>query len=124
MNIHYKLMAVSDTGIFYNGTSFESKEQLTDVIINDIAFYKEIPKSLLLSRSRKGNLVAIRRVLAYVFHEKLKLSHDRIGKILGGYDHSTSVHHCNFIKERWSHLDQWPLETEILIYLNSKLQIK
>jgi chromosomal replication initiator protein len=52
------------------------------------------------SRSRKRDYVTARQVSMYLAQKYTKMPASRIGKLIGGRDHSTVIHSCTQIEQR------------------------
>ena len=53
-----------------------------------------------LARSRKQDIVLARQVSMYLAQKHTKMPANRIGKLVGGRDHSTVLHSCSQIEKR------------------------
>ncbi|MFA7308977.1 MAG: chromosomal replication initiator protein DnaA [Patescibacteria group bacterium] len=72
-----------------------------DVLKKVAAFY-EITLEQLTGPKRTKELVTPRQIAAYIMREELNLSFPKIGKELGGKDHTTIMHAC----DKMAHLSQ------------------
>lgn len=124
MTYQYRVMAASAQGFIFRGQHFQNKKDLAEAILGEVAYYKELSKSQITSPSRKGIFVICRRVISYILHEKVGMSYERIGQVLGDRDHATTRNACVFLKDRLDFMDQFPVDKDLLEYLNSKLQIQ
>ena len=52
------------------------------------------------SKSRKHDIVLVRQISMYLAQKYTKMPASRIGKLVGGRDHSTVIHSCNTISQR------------------------
>ncbi len=66
-------------------------------LLKRVADYYEITIEQLLGPRRNKELVYPRQICAYLLREELNLSFPKIGKELGGKDHTTIMHACNKI---------------------------
>jgi chromosomal replication initiator protein len=66
-------------------------------LLKKVADFYEITVEQLLGQRRNKELVYPRQVAAYLLREELSLSFPKIGKELGGKDHTTIMHACNKI---------------------------
>jgi len=66
-------------------------------LIKRISDYYDITTEQLLGQKRNKELVYPRQVSAYLLREELSLSFPKIGKELGGKDHTTIMHACKKI---------------------------
>jgi hypothetical protein len=124
---HVLARSICDFDDYFNETfklELERKEFFGNLTIEDIitvacrAF--EIPKELILSKSRKRELVQVRQLIAYVCRENLKINLSIIGKKLGNRDHSTVIHACQTIQDFLDTKDQITLSN--LSILNHALK--
>ena len=69
-----------------------------DKLFDIVCSYYGVPKSLVLSSSRKQELVEARRVLSYMLTEHAGYSLKATGRILS-LDHSTIAYHVNYVKD-------------------------
>jgi chromosomal replication initiator protein len=51
-------------------------------------------------RSRKREFVVARQVSMYLAQKYTKMPASRIGKLVGGRDHSTVIHSCSQVEQR------------------------
>lgn len=121
---HYKIMKHSRKGLIFNDEHFMNKDEIADRIITEVAAYKQVRKSMITSSSRKAIYVICRRVIAYVLHERVGMSYERIGAKLGNRNHTTTRHACEFLKDRWDYLSQFPTDKDLLDHLNRKLRVE
>jgi chromosomal replication initiator protein len=76
-------------------------EPLTiDDIINTVCQHFNVSTSAINSRSRKKDFVTARQVSMYLAQKYTKMPASRIGKLVGGRDHSTVIHSCTKIEQR------------------------
>ena len=52
------------------------------------------------SKSRKRELVTARQVSMYLAQKYTRMPASRIGKLVGGRDHSTVIHSCTQVEQR------------------------
>uniref|UniRef100_A0A7C4M1M2 Chromosomal replication initiator protein DnaA n=1 Tax=candidate division CPR3 bacterium TaxID=2268181 RepID=A0A7C4M1M2_UNCC3 len=64
-----------------------------------VADFYDISLDQLLGQKRNKELVYPRQITAYLLREELSLSFPKIGKELGGKDHTTIMHACNKIED-------------------------
>ena len=57
-------------------------------------------ESAVNSRSRKRDYVMARQVSMYLAQKYTKMPASRIGKLVGGRDHSTVIHSCSQVERR------------------------
>jgi chromosomal replication initiation ATPase DnaA len=74
----------------------EQLEEETIITERDFLSYLEeefnVPFSKLVEKTRKKEICEVRHIYCYVMHKKFHNTHTNIGKLLGGRDHSTSIH--------------------------------
>ncbi|GAB6976233.1 chromosomal replication initiator protein DnaA [Prevotella falsenii] len=76
-------------------------EPLTlDEIIDKVCSYFNVTVNAVNSRSRKQDIVLARQVSMYLAQKHTKMPASRIGKLVGGRDHSTVLHSCSQIEKR------------------------
>ena len=59
-----------------------------------------VTTAAVISRSRKRDYVVARQVSMYLAQKYTKMPASRIGKLVGGRDHSTVIHSCAQIEQR------------------------
>jgi chromosomal replication initiator protein len=77
------------------------KEPLTvnDIIDSVCSHYNVTPVNI-NCRSRKKDYVTARQVTIYLAQKYTKMPATRIGKLVGGRDHSTVIYSCNQVEQR------------------------
>ena len=76
-------------------------EPLTlDEIIDKVCSHFNVTVNAVNSRSRKQEIVLARQVSMYLAQKHTKMPASRIGKLVGGRDHSTVLHSCSQIEKR------------------------
>jgi hypothetical protein len=93
----------------------ESVLDKKDDIIGAFSEYFGIDRKLILSKSRKHNLVYIRNLIAYVLREYSDMSFLAIGELLGGRDHTTIIHSYRKLKETFKNDEKLHLGLNDLI---------
>jgi chromosomal replication initiator protein len=73
------------------------KNITTKEILKKIADFYDITTQQILGTKRNKELVYPRQICAYILREELNYSFPKIGKELGGKDHTTIMHACNKI---------------------------
>lgn len=71
-----------------------------DDIIDTVSRHYDISPDAINSRSRKRDFVTARQVTMYLAQKYTKMPAGRIGKLVGGRDHSTVLHSCSMIENR------------------------
>jgi len=67
-------------------------EVLAQAILEVVANTTKLTPSLIQSPSKKANLVEARHIAMYLVRRHAKLSYPKIGKLLGGLDHSSVIY--------------------------------
>lgn len=76
-------------------------EPLTiDDILDTVCNHFNVSSTAVASRSRKRDYVTARQVSMYLAQKYTKMPASRIGKLVGGRDHSTVIHSCTQIEQR------------------------
>ena len=76
-------------------------EPLTmDDILDTVCNHFNVTMTAVTSRSRKRDYVVARQVSMYLAQKYTKMPASRIGKLIGGRDHSTVIHSCTQIEQR------------------------
>ena len=78
----------------------EKKQPSVDEIINAVCQHFNISAEAINGPSRKRELVEARQVSMYMAQKLTKTPTTRIGKIMGGRDHSTVLHSCAKVEDR------------------------
>jgi chromosomal replication initiator protein len=71
-----------------------------DDIIDTVSRHYDVSPDAINSRSRKRDFVTARQVTMYLAQKYTKMPAGRIGKLVGGRDHSTVLHSCSMIENR------------------------
>ena len=71
-----------------------------DDIVETVCNHYNVSPSAISSSSRKHDLVIARQVSMYLAQKYTKMPASRIGKLVGGRDHSTVIHSCTKVEER------------------------
>lgn len=78
-----------------------SEEPLTvEEIIESVCQHYNVTPANINSRSRKKDYVMARQVSIYLAQKYTKMPATRIGKLVGGRDHSTVIYSCNQVEQR------------------------
>ena len=78
-----------------------SEEPLTvDEIIESVCQHYNVTPANINSRSRKKDYVMARQVSIYLAQKYTKMPASRIGRLVGGRDHSTVIYSCNQVERR------------------------
>ena len=71
-----------------------------DDILDTVCNHFGVSSSAISSRSRKREFVVARQVSMYLAQKYTKMPASRIGKLVGGRDHSTVLHSCSQVERR------------------------
>lgn len=71
-----------------------------DDILDTVCNHFKVSSAAVAGRSRKREYVEPRQVSMYLAQKYTKMPSSRIGKLIGGRDHSTVIHSCNQVEER------------------------
>lgn len=73
-----------------------------DDIVETVCNHYNVNTSAINSRSRRRELVIARQVSMYLAQKYTKIPAARIGKLVGGRDHSTVIHSCKAVEKQLS----------------------
>ena len=82
-----------------SGANERQKNITSKEVIKKIADFYDITTEQILGPRRNKELVYPRQICAYLLREELSYSFPKIGKELGGKDHTTIMHSCNKINK-------------------------
>ena len=71
-----------------------------DDILDTVCRHYNVSATAINSKSRKRELVTARQVSMYLAQKYTKMPASRIGKLVGGRDHSTVIHSCTQVENR------------------------
>lgn len=71
-----------------------------DTIIESVCQHYNVTPANINSRSRKKDYVMARQVAVYLAQKYTKMPASRIGRLVGGRDHSTVIYSCNQVERR------------------------
>ena len=74
-----------------------NKKLTIEKCINEVCYYKDMPKSLLLAKTRKRPIVEARQIAMYFAKKYIRTTLEQIGKQIGGKDHATVIHACKTV---------------------------
>ena len=78
----------------------DDKPLTVDDIMESVCRHFNVTTTAVSSRSRKRELVVARQVSMYLAQKYTKMPTSRIGKLIGGRDHSTVIHSCTQVEQR------------------------
>ena len=71
-----------------------------DDILETVCTHFNVTTASVHSKSRKRDIVMARQVSMYLAQKYTKMPSSRIGKLVGGRDHSTVIHSCTQVEQR------------------------
>lgn len=78
----------------------ETTQLTVEEIIESVCQHYNVTPANINSRSRKKDYVTARQVSIYLAQKYTKLPASRIGRLVGGRDHSTVIYSCNQVEQR------------------------
>ena len=78
----------------------DDKPLTIDDILDTVCKHFNVSSAAVAGRSRKREYVIARQVSMYIAQKYTKMPASRIGKLVGGRDHSTVVHSCTQVEQR------------------------
>ena len=79
--------------------SEESSELTIEKVMQSVCDYFNITKEILLSRTRKRQIVQARQIAMYLCRNRINCSLSTIGNEIGGKDHATVLHACSTVND-------------------------
>ena len=86
--------------VIQRAVKIDDKPLTIDEILEKVCNHFNVSVSAVNGRSRKHDLVTARQVSMYLAQKYTKMPASRIGKLVGGRDHSTVIHSCSRIEQR------------------------
>ncbi len=86
--------------VIQRAVKIDDKPLTIDDILETVCKHFNVTLTAVNSRSRKQDLVMARQLSMYLAQKYTKMPASRIGKLVGGRDHSTVIHSCTRIQER------------------------
>jgi chromosomal replication initiator protein len=77
-----------------------SNQQVIDCVIDTVCTYFQVPKKLVLSKTRRKNVVRARHLCRWYIIKNTHMTLKEVGEIWGGADHTTIIHSRNVVKEQ------------------------
>lgn len=78
----------------------DNRPLTVDDILEKVCQHYGVTQQNVFSKSRKREFVQARQVCMYLAQKYTKMPSARIGKLIGGRDHSTVIHSCSAIEQR------------------------
>lgn len=86
--------------VIQRAVKIDDKPLTIDEILDTVCRHFNVTVSAVNSKSRKQELVTARQLSMYLAQKYTKMPASRIGKLVGGRDHSTVIHSCSRIEQR------------------------
>lgn len=86
--------------VIKRAVKIDDKPLTIDDILDTVCNHFNVSVANVASRSRKRDYVTARQVSMYLAQKYTKIPASRIGKLVGGRDHSTVIHSCTQIEQR------------------------
>ena len=86
--------------IIKRAVKIDDKPLTIDEIVEKVCVHYNVSASDVNSKSRRRDLVIARQVSMYLTQKYTKMPASRIGKLVGGRDHSTVIHSCTQVEQR------------------------
>ena len=86
--------------IIKRAVKIDDKPLTIDEIMEKVCVHFNVSTSEVNGKSRKRELVVARQVSMYLTQKYTKMPASRIGKLVGGRDHSTVIHSCTQVEQR------------------------
>lgn len=86
--------------VIKRAVKIDDKPLTIDDIMDTVCNHFNVSTAAVTSRSRKREYVTARQVSMYLAQKYTKMPASRIGKLVGGRDHSTVIHSCSQIEMR------------------------
>ena len=77
----------------------KKKAVTTEIIIDAVSKYYDIPAEKMLSKLKSAEIVNARSVAMYICRDMLEMQFTKIGESFGGKKHTTVMHACNNVNE-------------------------
>ena len=86
--------------VIQRAVKIDDKPLTIDEILDTVCRHFNVTVSAVNSKSRKQELVTARQLSMYLAQKYTRMPASRIGKLVGGRDHSTVIHSCSRIEQR------------------------
>ena len=86
--------------IIKRAVKVDDRPLTVDDILETVCHHFNVSATAVSSRSRKHEYVVARQVSMYLAQKYTKMPASRIGKLVGGRDHSTVIHSCSQVEQR------------------------
>lgn len=89
--------------IVMRAVKIDNQALTIDDVIRVISTHYDVTEQQLKGRMRKREIVLPRQVVMYLADKHIRMPASRIGRCMGGRDHSTVIHSLNLITEKIKH---------------------
>ena len=86
--------------VIKRAVKIDDKPLTIDDIVETVCHHFNVSTTAIGSKSRKREFVVARQVSMYLAQKYTKMPTSRIGKLVGGRDHSTVIHSCSQVESR------------------------
>lgn len=86
--------------VIKRAVNIDDKPLTIDDIVETVCKHFNVSTAAINSKSRKREFVVVRQVSMYLAQKYTKMPTSRIGKLVGGRDHSTVIHSCSQVEAR------------------------
>ena len=86
--------------VIKRAVKIDDKPLTVDEIIETVCNHFNVSPSAVGGKSRKRDFVVARQVSMYLAQKYTKMPASRIGRLVGGRDHSTVIYSCNQVEQR------------------------
>jgi chromosomal replication initiator protein len=86
--------------VIKRAVNIDDKPLTIDDIVETVCNHFNVSTAAISSKSRKREFVVARQVSMYLAQKYTKMPTSRIGKLVGGRDHSTVIHSCSQVEAR------------------------
>lgn len=86
--------------VIKRAVKIDDKPLMVDDILETVCAHFNVTQTAVSSRSRRHEYVIARQVSMYLAQKYTKMPASRIGKLVGGRDHSTVIHSCTKVEQR------------------------
>ncbi len=86
--------------VIKRAVKIDDKPLTIDDILDTVCNHFKVSSTAVASRSRKQDYVTARQVSMFLAQKYTKMTASRIGKLIGGRDHSTVVYGCSQVEKR------------------------
>ena len=86
--------------VIKRAVKIDNRPLMVDDILETVCAHFNVTQTAVSSRSRRHEYVIARQVSMYLAQKYTKMPASRIGKLVGGRDHSTVIHSCSKVEQR------------------------